>query len=58
MANNKKETQGTYLALGMCFGVTFGIIFDNLALGISFGLLIGLLIDNSISKKNNTDSKE
>ena len=37
----------SYLGLGLCFGVTFGLIFKNLAIG----LLIGVVPDSN--KHNN-----
>ena len=33
------------LALGLCLGVAFGIIFDSLAIGIGLGLALGAAFD-------------
>ena len=42
--NNKKEEQGnTRLALGLCLGLIFGILFDNLALGLCLGVAFGIV---------------
>ncbi len=52
MSKKDKEFSGMYIPLGLCFGVTFGIIIDNLSMGMCFGLLAGVILDNmSQSKK-------
>ncbi len=56
MSKKDNEFNGMYIPLGFCFGVTFGIIFDNLAMGMCFGLLAGVILDNkSQSKKKEKD---
>lgn len=49
--SSKKNSEGRELssinglALGLCFGVAFGIIFDSLAIGIGLGLALGAVFD-------------
>ena len=40
----------SYLALGLCFGVKFGLVFNNLTIGMCLGLLIGAALDNKKNK--------
>ncbi|MCI9061146.1 MULTISPECIES: hypothetical protein [Romboutsia] len=40
----------SYLALGLCFGVTFGLVFNNLTICMCLGLLIGAALDNKKNK--------
>lgn len=49
--SSKKNSEGRELssinglALGLCLGVAFGIIFDSLAVGIGLGLALGAAFD-------------
>ena len=49
--SSKKNSEGRELssinglALGLCLGVAFGIIFDSLAIGIGLGLALGAAFD-------------
>lgn len=47
----REDSNISYVAIGLCFGIIFGSAYDNLAIGICIGLAIGVLIDNS-KKKN------
>ena len=53
--NNKKEPnnqfRGLGISIGLCIGVVYGIIFDNLSLGISLGLCFGVVFGTFINKK-------
>lgn len=51
MSKKDKEFSGMYIPLGLCFGVTFGIIIDNLSMGMCFGLLAGVILDNMSQNK-------
>ena len=46
-----KNENISYTSLGLCFGVTFGLLFNNLTIGLCFGLGIGAVLDN-IKGKN------
>lgn len=46
----KKVNQGTYVGLGLCFGVALGIAFNKLAIGMSLGLVIGAILENRKGK--------
>ena len=56
---NSKNEQDSYLAIGMCCGVSIGIAIGaatdsmniSLALGICIGTAVGLLIDKIKNKK-------
>ncbi len=57
MKSKKKKIEkytALYMSLGMCFGVTGGLIYgnilfpDNMSLGMSMGLLIGMCIGLAI----------
>ena len=60
--NNKKSDhnfQVTGISVGLCLGVAFGLMFDNLAIGISVGLCLGLAIGTAIDKdKKDKDINE
>ena len=49
--SSKKNSEGRELssinglALGLCVGVAFGIVFDSLAIGIGLGLALGAAFD-------------
>lgn len=44
-----KNKNISYVGLGLCLGVAFGLVFDNLAIGVGVGLAIGVGLD---SRKN------
>ena len=44
------QTAGSYLTIGICLGVAFGIIFDNLAVWLCLGVGIGLLAPHMFKK--------
>lgn len=58
MSTKKEDPKNNYFVLGMCSGVTFGIIFDNLALWLSLGTALGLLADSYINKKSKDTDEE
>lgn len=41
-----------FLAIGMCLGMVWGTLFDNLVLGISIGLVLGSTIVLCSNKKS------
>lgn len=46
-----KNENISYLGLGLCFGVTFSLVFKkNLAICLSLGLLIGVVLDSNKNK--------
>lgn len=45
-----KNENISYLALGLCFGVTFGLVFKNLPICLCLGLLIGVVLDSNKNK--------
>lgn len=47
----KKETD-YFIGIGLCVGVAFGAVFDNIGLGISLGLLFGVAIQQYKKKKD------
>jgi hypothetical protein len=56
--NEKHETQnGNYMAVGMCFGMSFGVMIasafqiSNLGYGMLAGLIVGMLIGMCIKRK-------
>lgn len=51
----REDSNISYVAIGLCFGIIFGSAYDNLAIGICIGLAIGVLIDNS-KKKNKPEN--
>lgn len=42
-----KDKNISYLTLGLCLGVVFGLIFDNLATVIGIGLAVGAGLDSA-----------
>ena len=51
------QTTGSYLTIGICLGVAFGIIFDNLAVWLCLGVGIGLLAPHMFKKKDDNGDK-
>lgn len=51
--DKKQQAAGNYLAIGLGFGVAFGIIFDNLPVWLCLGTGIGLLAPSFLKKKDN-----
>ena len=51
------QTAGSYLTIGICLGVAFGIIFDNLGVWLCLGVGIGLLAPHMFKKKDGTGDK-
>ena len=60
-SKHKIVAEGYYLSIygpmGMCIGVTYGIIFDNIGIGMLIGMCIGVAIgialDSDAKKKGN-----
>ncbi len=46
-----------FLPIGMCLGMPFGLLVDNLAMGPSFGLIVGLLIGTALDRKAEKEGK-
>lgn len=44
MKNNKNKI--FYLSIGLCFGISYGVIFKNLSIGLIVGLCFGLVLNN------------
>jgi hypothetical protein len=40
-----------YIGVGLCFGVVFGSLYDNIGLGISLGLVFGVAWQQYANKK-------
>ena len=40
-----------YIGVGLCFGVAFGVTFDNVGLGICLGLIFGVAWQQYANKK-------
>lgn len=40
----EKKQIDSYIGIGLCLGVVFGGLFDNIGLGISLGLVFGAAI--------------
>ena len=58
--DKNQQAAGSYLAIGICFGVAFGIIgiiFDNLAVWMCLGVGIGLLAPSFLKNRNNDGDK-
>lgn len=53
--NNKKNSWLYGVSMGLCFGVAYGIIFDNLALGIAIGMCFGTAFGAGAQGKNKDD---
>lgn len=51
MSKKSDDLNTMYIPLGLCFGMMFGMMLDNLALGICFGLIGGVVLDN-ITRSN------
>ena len=51
------QTAGSYLTIGICLGVAFGIIFDNLGMWLCLGVGIGLLAPHMFKKKDDNGDK-
>jgi hypothetical protein len=47
---HKKEPD-YYIGVGLCFGVAFGALYDNIGLGISLGLVFGVAWQQNAKKK-------
>lgn len=45
------DSVGTWVAIGLCFGVTVGALIDNVGLGISLGICFGAAIGSVMSRK-------
>ncbi|SDL27559.1 hypothetical protein SAMN04515677_101346 [Romboutsia lituseburensis DSM 797] len=45
-----KNKNISYVGLGLCLGVSFGLVFDNLAIGIGIGLALGAGLDSGKNK--------
>ena len=50
--DKNQQAAGSYLAIGICFGVAFGIIFDNLAVWMCLGVGIGLLAPSFLKTRH------
>ena len=46
------------IPLGLCLGVCYSVVFDNLALGIGLGLCFGAAFSAIAAKRNQKDEKQ
>jgi len=46
-----KKEPDYYIGVGLCFGVAFGALYDNIGLGISLGLVFGVAWQQNAKKK-------
>ena len=46
-----KKTPDYYIGVGLCFGVAFGALYDNIGLGIALGLVFGVAWQQNAKKK-------
>ena len=46
-----KKSSDYYIGIGLCFGVAFGSLYDNIGLGISLGLVFGVAWQQNAKKK-------
>lgn len=53
-----KKYLSSGISLGLCFGVAYGIIFDNLAIGIGIGLCFGTAFGTITQNKNDDHQKD
>lgn len=54
MSNFYHNKDGSYqngLATGLCLGLIFGAVINNLGIGLIFGLSLGMLYDKGFLKK-------
>lgn len=51
--NNKNGSYQNGLAIGICLGLIFGSVLNNLGIGLIIGISLGLLIDKGYFKKSN-----
>ena len=38
----EEEKSEYYIGVGLCLGIAFGVVFDNISLGICLGLVFGV----------------
>ena len=50
-AKESKLKSEYYIGVGLCFGVVFGSLYDNIGLGISLGLVFGVAWQQYANKK-------
>ena len=55
MMKDKKNYFGNGISVGLCLGVVFGIILDNLALGIAIGICLRSSVGTIVYKKKTKD---
>ena len=49
---SKKETE-YYIGVGLCLGIAFGVVFDNIGLGICLGLVFGVAMQKKYANNRN-----
>ncbi|MBT3612659.1 MAG: hypothetical protein HN522_06950 [Flavobacteriales bacterium] len=47
----KNKNPDYYIGVGLCFGVAFGALYDNVGLGIALGLVFGIAYQENLKKK-------
>ena len=47
---SKKESE-YYIGVGLCLGIAFGVVFDNIGLGICLGLVFGVAMQKKYVNK-------
>ena len=50
-AKKSKIKSEYYIGVGLCFGIAFGSLYDNIGLGVSLGLVFGVAWQQYANKK-------
>jgi hypothetical protein len=53
---SKKESE-YYIGVGLCLGIAFGVVFDNIALGICLGLVFGVAMQKKYANNQELPSE-
>jgi len=54
---SKKESE-YYIGVGLCLGIAFGVVFDNIGLGICLGLVSGVAMQKKYANKQELPPKK
>jgi hypothetical protein len=54
---SKKESE-YYIGVGLCLGIAFGVVFDNIGLGICLGLVFGVAMQKKYANNQELPSKK
>ncbi len=53
----KKESE-YYITVGLCLGIAFGVVFDNIGLGICLGLVLGVTMQKKYANNKELPPKK